>query len=144
MAAQSKTTAVHFSLIFFVMLSVILGVVAYLFYSDYREQQAVFLKNQSDLNAAQAASKRYMEEIDALKKVIGIERPEVGVGGGGEDTVLGVASEQIQKLGTNPSATSFLVALTDLRTELNNKNAEIAQRQATLAESQATVEALRR
>jgi len=142
MAAQSKTTAVHFSLIFFVMLSVILGVVAYLFYSDYREQQAVFLKNKSDLSAAQAVAKRYGDEIAELKKVVGIELPEVGVAAPGDNTVLSQARQTIQTVGTNPSAPSFKAAMTDLRTELDNKTALLATQQASIAQLQAEKEAL--
>lgn len=142
MAAQNKTTAVHFSLIFFVMLSVVLGVVSYLFYSDYRDQQAQSAKNQQELNAASSSNKRYQEEVDALKKTIGIDRPEVGVAQPGENTVLSQSSSAIQTLGTNPAAPSFLVALQDLRTELNNRTVELAQRQGTIADLQAQVEAL--
>lgn len=144
MAAQSKTTAVHFSLIFFVMLSVILGVVAYLFRSDYREREAAFTKAQQDLSAANAAGARYIEEIDALKKVVGIEQSEVGVAQPGENTVLALANAAIQRLGTNPSAPSLFVALQDLRAELDKRNVEVAERNATIADLQATVEALRR
>jgi cell shape-determining protein MreC len=143
MAAQSKTTAVHFSLIFFVMLSVILGVVAYLFYADYREQQAAFAKNQSDLNAAEAANRRYMEEIDALKKTIGLEMPEVGVAAPGDNTVLSQAQSAIQTLGTNSSAPSFMAALRDLRNEYNNRTLQLAELQARLDQLQRDYERLR-
>lgn len=144
MAAQNKTTAVHFSLIFFVMLSVVLGVVSYLFYSDYRDQQAQFTKNQQELNAAAGKNKQYQEEVEALKKTIGIERPEVGVAQPGENTVLSQSNEAIQTLGTNPSAPSFLVALQDLRTEFNNRTVELTQRQNTISDLQSQLEALKK
>lgn len=145
MAAQSKTTAVHFSLIFFVMLSVILGVVAYLFRSDYNEREAAFTKAQQDLNAANTAGAKYVREIDELKRVVGLQQADVGVDQTppGENTVLGQANVAIQTLGTNPSAPSFYVALRDLRTELDKRNVEIAERNATITDLQATVEALR-
>ncbi|MGC1272904.1 MAG: hypothetical protein WBC44_04295, partial [Planctomycetaceae bacterium] len=146
MAAQSKTTAVHFSLIFFVMLSVILGVVAYLFYSDYREQQVTFLKNKSDLNAAQGVSRKYGEEIAALKQRIGIDRPDVGVPDAPEGSVLALSRQTIQAamqtLGSNAPDASFSDAVNNLRAELDNKNVALAQRQATIADLQAKVEAL--
>lgn len=145
MAAQSKTTAVHFSLIFFVMLSVILGVVAYLFRSDYNEREAAFTKAQQDLNAANTAGAKYVREIDELKRVVGLQQAEVGVDQTppGENTVLGQANVAIQTLGSNPSAPSLYVALQDLRNELNKRNVEIAERNATITDLQATVEALR-
>lgn len=144
MAAQSKTTAVHFSLIFFVMLSVILGVVAYLFYSDYREQQATYTKNQTELSAAQGLNKRYLEEIDALKKTIGIEQAEVGVAQPGDNTVIAQSAAAIQTLGTNPSAPSFYVALQDLRNELNKRVVETNERNATITDLQNQVLALKK
>jgi hypothetical protein len=143
MAAQSKTTAVHFSLIFFVMLSVILGVVAYLFYSDYQEQQATYQKNQTELTAEQGLNKRYLEEIDALKKTIGIEQAEVGVAQPGDNTVIAQSAAAIQTLGTNPSAPSFYVALQDLRNELNKRVVEITERNNTITELQNQLLALK-
>ena len=142
MAAQSKTTAVHFSLIIFVMLSVILGVVALLFYNDFRNQEAQFKQNQSELRDAQAAVRQQGEEVAALKKAIGIEAEEVGLGGAGQGTVLGQAKQAIQTLGTNASSASMLVALRDLRNEVNNKTTILAQRDATIADLQAQLAAL--
>ncbi len=146
MAAQSKTTAVHFSLIFFVMLSVILGVVAYLFYSDYRTQQATFLKNKSDLTAAQGVAQKYQSEIEALKQQIGINQQEVGVPDAPEGSVLSLSRQTIgaamQTLGTNAPNASFTDAVNNLRAELDNKNVALASSQATIADLQAKVEAL--
>lgn len=142
MAAQSKTTAVHFSLIFFVMLSVILGVVAYLFYADYREQTAQFDAAKKEATGNKTAYDRAQREVDELKKLVGFDLTEVGVAQPGDNTVLSQASQAIQQLGSNPSAPSFAVAMRDLRTELDNRNIEIAERQATIADLQAQLEAL--
>ncbi|MBA3316169.1 MAG: hypothetical protein H0T47_23130 [Planctomycetaceae bacterium] len=142
MAAQSKTTAVHFSLIFFVMLSVILGVVAYLFYADFREQTAQLDAAKKDSTGNKTAYDRAQSEVDELKKLVGVPAEEVGVAVPGNDTVLTQARQAIQTLGSNPSAPSFAAAMRDLRTELDNKNIEIAERQATIADLQAQLEAL--
>lgn len=142
MAAQSKTTAVHFSLIIFVMLSVILGVVAVLFFNDYRGQQAQVEQNADKLRTAEGAVRKQGEEIDNLKKIIGIEAGEVGTGTGEDGTVLAQAKQAISTLGTNPAAPDFLTALRDLRNELNNKNTELAQREAAMADLQTQLTAL--
>jgi hypothetical protein len=142
MAAQSKTTAVHFSLIFFVMLSVILGVVAYLFYADYREQSAQLAGAQKEATGNKTAYDKTQAEVNELKKLVGLDIAEVGVSTPGDNTVLTQATQAIQTLGSNPSATSFVVALRDMRTELDSKTAELAAQQATIAGLQKQLEAL--
>ena len=144
MAAQSKTTAVHFSLIFFVMLSVILGVVAYLFYADFRENEAKYVKMQADSTAQQTAARRYIEEIAELKKLIGITVEEVGVQNPGDaKSVKAQALAAIQTFGTNPAANDLVTALRDLRTQLDKQTVEMAQRQATIVGLQNEVLALK-
>ena len=142
MAAQSKTTAVHFSLIFFVMLSVILGVVAYLFYADYREQTAQLDAAKKDSTANKTAYDKTQSEVNELKKLVGLDLAEVGVSQPGDATVLTQATKAIQELGTNASAPSFVVALRDLRTELDKRTAELAARQATIDDLQKQLTAL--
>lgn len=142
MAAQSKTTAVHFSLIFFVMLSVILGVVAYLFYADYREQTAQLDAAKKEATGNKTAYDRTQAEVNELKKLVGLDLAEVGVTTPGDNTVLTQGAQAIQTLSSNSSAPSFTVALRDMRTELDNKTAEIAERQATIADLQQKLQAL--
>ncbi len=142
MAAQNKTTAVHFSLIFFVMLSVILGVVAYLFYADYREQTAQLDAAKKEATGNKTAYDKTQAEVNELKKLVGLDLAEVGVSVPGDNTVLTQGTQAIQQLGDNASAPSFVVALRDMRTALDNKTAELAQRQATIADLEQKLVAL--
>ena len=143
MAAQGKTTAVHFSLIFFVMLSVILGVVAYLFYTDYRDQNAAFVKTQTEIGTRDAANKRYQEEIEGLKKVIGVQATEIGIINPDDKSVIGQANAVIKTLAKNPADPTLVGALRDLRSEVDKQSVEMVERQGTIAELQRTVQALK-
>jgi hypothetical protein len=135
MAAQSKTTAVHFSLIFFVMLSVILGVVAYLFYSDYRDQTALLKKAQDESTGNKTAYEKANNSLTELKKVIGLELADA-------DAVLAQSQEAIKTFSMNPSVPSLTEAMRDLRSELDKNAVQLAERQATITDLQNQLTAL--
>ena len=144
MAAQNKTTAVHFSLIFFVMLSVILGVVAYLYFADFREQEVGFNKMRSDVAALQGANKKYLEEIAEMKKAIGTEVPEVGVTDPTDaKSVLGQVKAVIANVARNPAAPNLVAALQDLRSQIDKQAVELAERDAAQKRVESEMAALR-
>ncbi|QDT39377.1 hypothetical protein [Stratiformator vulcanicus] len=144
MAASGKTTAVHFSLIFFVMLSIILGVVAYLNFKDLAEQQALVKSTDDRLQVAEAALKGRITEVDALKTVIGYpDLPEVGATDPAQGTVIREAQNAIANYGTDPASQQLVDALQKVRAEYDKKIEELGQARASLADASARVASLR-
>jgi hypothetical protein len=76
MASSSKPGFVHFTLIFFVMLSIILGVLTYITYRDMTDGQAKLAKIEGDLKTEQNLARTQFEEISALKKLLSNEFDE--------------------------------------------------------------------
>ena len=97
MAASGKPTAVHFSLIFFVMLSLILGVMFYLNFKHIQENQANWMKAQEDLKTEQRLTRKQDEEIQALKRLTGHVYEDVGTEGAAAGTVIGAIQADLAK-----------------------------------------------
>lgn len=87
--AASKPTAVHFSLIFFVMLSVILGVMFYLNFRDLNDNESRYADMESKLSTEQGLTRELNGQIDLLKEKVGFDYDEVGEAGSGASTVIG-------------------------------------------------------
>ncbi|MEM1061998.1 MAG: hypothetical protein AAF532_08140 [Planctomycetota bacterium] len=141
--AGSKTTAVHFSLVFFVLLSVILAVVAYLGFKDAAETALREADVRSELQSANNAGKRYIEEIDKLKALMGFaELTEIGAIESTPGTVIREAEDTIARYGTDPAETTFAASLRDLRGELESRSAELAEANESIVDLQARLAAL--
>lgn len=118
--AGSKPTAVHFSLVFFVMTTLILGI-AYYLTTQEQQKSAVAAKEARDAEGnAQRALSNAVSEIEALKQLMGYEGlTEVGVGGNNENSVLAAARrdlnsfgrEQVQPSQSSPKMKDTLQAL---------------------------------
>lgn len=149
--AANKPTAVHFSLIFFVMATIVAGVMAYMYYDDGRELRAQMESDRKEKEAQKSAALNLTTEVNALKTQIGHEHPEVGAddngaqsnaqGAGGSanappNTVLGAMRQDIQQysLTTPPD---YKTAIREVREALETEKANIvAQKQASDAEIQ--------
>lgn len=123
MASQnSNITAVHFSLIFFVMLSIILGVVAYMKSDEASRLIADGKKNETELTSVKADRDNYAETLSAVTTQAGypgkadLKKPN-------EDTVLPAMKAEIAKLGDN--AQSLRQALYQKLTELDRVQAQL-------------------
>lgn len=134
--AGSKTTAVHFSLVFFVILSVVLGVVAYLAYKDAAETALKEEDLRGELQKANNAGQKYIEEIDSLKGLIGLDLPEIGAVEATPGTVMREGRDKIARYGTDPAEGTFVAALEDLRGELEGRSAELAAAREEIADLQ--------
>ncbi len=95
--AASKPTAVHFSLIFFVMLTLICGVMAYLNFKDLRRSQhQAELEDQKKLSTEQTRYASWTKRLQALKKLIGNEQEEIGLDNKTPNTVIGATEQDIK------------------------------------------------
>ncbi len=138
MASQAKVTLVHISLIFSAMLNVVLGVVAYLAYNDNTE----LLVLQADLTQkaanAEKADRTKLEQIQALKKLIGYDYADVGLDADPNqpaDTVRVAMLHDIRDLGGDLKQTTYSATLKKLREELDAAIEQRNKLDADLAES---------
>lgn len=121
MASSSKPTAVHFALIFFVMISVISSVVAYMMYQANMETEAARAKAADDFQKLRNVNLKRDEEITELKKVIGYPGLPVGVDDPQNgNTVLAAARTEMSQLGGPLAEATYSATLTKMRQEINN------------------------
>jgi type II secretory pathway pseudopilin PulG len=78
MAATNKPTAVHYSLIVFVIISIVLGVTTYMFQSEYSKARKDEEKAKADLNTANTSIRTLDDEIVAAKKLLGKGQDKLG------------------------------------------------------------------
>ena len=74
-SSSSNITAVHFSLIFFVMLSIILGVVAYMSYDDARNLRASAAKNDTEARKMKGERDKNAERARTFAARVGFQQP---------------------------------------------------------------------
>jgi hypothetical protein len=148
MAASTKPTAVHFSLVFFVMAALILTIALYLTGKEYATAVAAKNKSADDAAAAQNSLNKTLDEVAALKKRLGyVDFEAVGAETDSTpNTVLGVLNrdmtlygkEQLQPNAANPTVAATLqslrAALTAALADLNQRRTELATVQAELAQ----------
>lgn len=128
--AASKPTAVHFSLIFFVMLTLIFGVMAYLNYKDLSEANAKLNQAEATARTSDATTRKLDEELQALKKLIGNEQEEIGLDNKTPNTVIGATEQDIKTHAgvlAEPTIKNTLVKISD---QLNQTKNQLAQEQA--------------
>ena len=136
MASSGKPTAVHFTLIFFVMLSVILGAVAYMFYNDHTKAVADHKQRETDLANRNSTITQQIAQINALKTRIGYPDLEVGeLDDTDRITVMGATwRDMIELADRDPSAgnTTLQASLLDMKEKLNSRARSESERQISL------------
>lgn len=144
MASASKPTAVHFWLIVFVILTLIMGVLWYVTYRDYTETAAQLQQSQQEASSNQKASRDYLEQIDRLKKVIGHEFENVGLDEeDNPNTVLGAMQQDMRQNGGTLAQPTFSATIVKLRQELNSTTKTNNSLQAKLNDQQQEILGLR-
>jgi hypothetical protein len=127
--AASKPTAVHFTLIFFVMLSLFLGVFAYMFYSDYQETFVKLAEAQRQADTDRQAIASGLTQIDELKAGLGYNFAEVG-SSDDPNSVLGALHADFRNvagvLAAQPQSQSVKEMFAAMAAQLRNR-AEVAQ-----------------
>lgn len=143
MASQNKPTAVHFTLIFFVMLSLILGVTTYMFYGDYKTEQAAAAAATTAKNTSDAAARRLDADVQALKAILGIGVENVGTETPDDPTtVLGLFRQTMTETAGPLVQPTGVDTLRKLREEINNLTAQRNSLQADLDDHKARLLAL--
>lgn len=141
--ASSKPTAVHFSLIFFVMATLIAAVAAYLGYKDLAEANAKLDQAQRTAQVEKNLAKDLDDQVQALKKLIGNEQDEVGVNNKTPNTVIGATENDIKTYAGVLAEETVKNTLVKLSGQLNQTKNELAQEQAAKNELEARYLALK-
>lgn len=142
-AANNKLSAVHFSLMFFVIAFLIMGAFAYTSSSDRAQILADNARFQSENQTHQNTARKHDDEIQALKKALGAEQPEVGEAGSADaNTTLGRSNLELQRLGGTMASNNMIEGLTKLRTALDQMTQERNQLQAEVNTQKAELLAL--
>lgn len=128
--AASKPTAVHFSLIFFVMLTLIFGVMAYLNFKDLGEANAKLNQAEANARTSDAALRKCDEELQALKKLIGNQQEDVGLDNKTPNTVIGATEQDIKTHAGVLAEATIKSTLVKLSSQLNQTKNQLAQEQA--------------
>ncbi|QDT96657.1 hypothetical protein [Gimesia aquarii] len=128
--AASKPTAVHFSLIFFVMAALIGAVMAYLNHKDLGEANAKLEQAQKDSQRDGAAVRKLDEELQALKKLIGNEQEDVGLDSKTPNTVIGATEQDIKTHAEVLAEPTIKNTLIKLSGQLNQTKTQLAEEQS--------------
>jgi len=138
MASSGKPTAVHFTLIFFVMLSLILGAVSYNFFSQYKKTVAEHKKADEDLAKNKDAVMEQVQQLRELKNKIGFgEGFEIGRDDDADNpnTVLGAMTQDIAKFGSpDQGQRTYRATLLDLSERWNKRMRAEAEKQQTIVQ----------
>ncbi len=123
MASAVKPTAVHFSLIFFVMLSIIMSVMFVLYFRDYGDLEEATKVIRNDLRDKTTVTQGQDEDIQALSKVIGHNFDQVGLEDQAVGTVLGGTRIDLEKV-DNLSEKTYKAAIEKLLQDVLNLTQE--------------------
>lgn len=124
MAASNRSSssigAVHFTLMFFVMLSVVLGVMAFMMNKEFGEKVNELDAVTKREKTAKDAQRKLDSEVQALKAKSGYNQPDVGLDKEGDaTTVLGKIPQDLKDYGPNDLPEQTLAAaLKALRSQL--------------------------
>ena len=125
MAAANKPTAVHFSLVFFVMLSLILGVVWYLAWKDSTQLRADLQQRDTDLSSLRNSFDNRVAEVTDLKTLLGYNFDQLGGPGVNDaNTVYAALNNDMRAFGGTLAGNNIRATLQALRTSLDNLLAE--------------------
>lgn len=140
-AASNKPGAVHYALIIFVMLSVVLGILSYNFHQKWSTEQATAIDNANKATNALKTIKAGDDKVEVLKKLIGITHDLVydPADAANANTVRAAGMADIAKSGGNEAGANYTEtikkmreAITALEADRDSKAALVATLQADL------------
>lgn len=120
-ASSNKPGAVHYALIVFVMITVVLGIVAYQFHREYSDQAAKFAEKEQELSKARQLHKALDDSVQALKRLIGrnFEVVENPTNPQDANTVKAAALKDMADFGRDLVGTNYAETLQKLREALD-------------------------
>ncbi len=130
---STKPGAVHFWLIGFVMMTLILLVTTIMFAKNHREALAVTDQTKKDQSATQAALTNTLADVESLKAMLGLNQADVGTGNSPDpNSVLGAGQRELTTFGIDLAQPTYSATLGSMRTRLDALNEENKQLKASL------------
>lgn len=142
MAAANKPTAVHFSLVIFVMLTLVLLVTTYLFWKKNSEKEALLGAKDKELTDQSAEVSKFRGDTDVTKTLLGYNLANLGADTADAGTVNGALAAALQELGGAEAAADVRGVLTNMRQRIDNLALENAQLQLALNENKSQLTSL--
>ena len=134
-AASNKPGAVHYALIVFVMLSVILGITTYMFHREYSDRAAKIFEVEETAKKQTATIKKYDDEIQALITLTG-NKFETVLDQANRDnatSVVGAANLDMANHGKDLKEANYRQTLQKLREALDATSADVGSKTAAIA-----------
>jgi len=139
--AGSRPTAVHFTLIFFVMVSLFLGVIAYIFHSDLAEKEKSIADIEQQRNADAASITDLDNQVKTMKNTLGYPYESIGAASD-PNSVIGAVNNDFSRvgavLGQDPQQRNVREILLAMRTHIQNLTNTSTQANNTAQTAQAT------
>ncbi|MBI1346612.1 hypothetical protein GC163_10020 [bacterium] len=144
-AASSKPTAVHYTLVAFLLIMIILGVMLYLTSQDAGKAKAALAAKEGELNQVNTALRKSDTDLEELKKILGKSQLQQVTNPANPRDPLSVVGSLMNDLDTYGKAlaeTTVAGTIAKLRQALDTANAELASKTDSLTSSENTVLAL--
>lgn len=121
-AATNKPGPVHYALVIFIVMSVVLGIVSYMFYRNFSDEVVKTQKLESDNQQLKRAQADADNEIQELKKVIGIDLAKVfdRANPQNQATVVAASMDEIAKFGKDAAGANFQETLRKMRDAIDS------------------------
>jgi hypothetical protein len=136
-SSNSNVTAVHISLIVFVMLTLILAVLSFLGFRDLSDKQDELIQTKKDLAVQEKSARDFDDDVQALIAIIGHEG-NIGLREPGPNTVLAKMDLDLKNVAQSDATQETLKnALNDLRNRLETKSQEANKNEEIINDEQA-------
>ena len=135
-AASNKPGAVHYALIVFVMMSVILGITTYMFHREYSDRAAKIFEVEENAKKQTQTIKKQDDEIQALKNQTGNKGFEITLDPANPDnatSVIGASKSDMSKFGKDLAGTTYQQTLQKLREAIDAMSADVSSKTAAIA-----------
>lgn len=132
-AASNKPGAVHYTLIVFVMITVVLGIVSYMNHREYSDKTAAFAEQEQKLSNANRLLKNADDQVQTLKKLVGrsFDLVDDPTNPNNANTVKAAAQKDMADFGKELAGTNYAETLQKLREALD---AALADRDSKAAQ----------
>jgi hypothetical protein len=142
MATSNKPTAVHYSLIAFVMIALVLAVMAFMFHKEGVELTAAAEAAKKESDSNKTIANRALDSIATMKKLLGHEYESVGTADDqNQSTVAGAMRADIALAG-DPAQPTYSAAIRKVVQELKQMTSNRDDLNAKLAAEHAKLLAL--
>jgi predicted nuclease with TOPRIM domain len=137
-AASNKPGPVHFALISFVILSVVLGITTYMFHREYSDRAAKIAELEGKSSSQNQAIKKMDDEVQALKNLTGQKFETVldPSNPTNPTSVSGAAKKDINDFGQDLSGVTYAETLQKLREALDASRSDVASKITSVADLQ--------